>query len=238
MSISFEKSDEIGNQSILENAFDIHFYWECKHCINFFYRKWLYVQNKNDNCWWIKTIPSIIAGEIFNFINIYLRYHPSEGYDYFFKEKEIWIMNTDFVGPYLKQEGDPEYFLINECNDSGLHFLWSFLARFFFELAIDLFYLSQYRKLDGFFDQKSEYIFYRDEFIRKFRIKYPQMSDVEIFNFMSIYLIMSRLKIIMRKVIFYSMVEFQLIDFVGLVLICKKQATTNMLGSLKTWERA
>ena len=41
----------------------------------------------------------------------------------FFKEKEIWIMNTDFVGPYLKQEGDPEYFLINECNDSGLHFL-------------------------------------------------------------------------------------------------------------------
>ena len=59
------------------------------------------------------------------------------------------------------------------------------------------------------------------------------MSDEEIFNFMSIYLIMSRLKIIMRKVIFYSMVEFQLIDFVGLVLICKKQATTNMLGSLK-----
>ena len=64
------------------------------------------------------------------------------------------------------------------------------------------------------------------------------MSDVEIFNFMSIYLIMSRLKIIMRKVIFYSMVELQLIDFAGLVLICKKQVTTNMLGSLKIWERA
>ena len=147
-------------------------------------------------------------------------------------------MNTDFVGPYLKQEGDPEYFWINECNDSGLHFLWFFLARLFFELAIDVFYLSQYRKLDGFFDQKNEYIFYRDEFIRKFRIKYPQMSDVEIFNFMSIYLIISRLKIIMRKVIFYSMVELQLIDFAGLVLICKKQVTTNMLGSLKIWERA
>ena len=31
-------------------------------------------------------------------------------------------MNIDFVGPYLKQEGDPEYFWMNECNDSGLHF--------------------------------------------------------------------------------------------------------------------
>ena len=156
----------------------------------------------------------------------------------FFREKEILIMNIDSVEPYLKQEGDPEYFWMNECNDSGLHFLWLFLARFSFELAIDVFYLSQYRKLDDFFDQKHKYIFYRNELIRKFRIKYPQMSDEEIFNFMSIYLIMSRLKIIMRKVIFYSMVEFQLIDFVGLVLICKKQATTNMLGSLKTWERA
>ena len=58
-----------------------------------------------------------------------------------------------------------------------------------FELAIDVFYLSQYRKLDGFFDQKSKYIFCRYEFIRKFRIKYPQMSDEKIFNFMSIYLL-------------------------------------------------
>ena len=32
-------------------------------------------------------------------------------------------MNIDFVEPYLKQEGDLEYFWMNECNDSGLHFL-------------------------------------------------------------------------------------------------------------------
>ena len=50
MLISFEKSDEIGNQSILENTFDIHFYWECKHCINFFI--------KNGYMFKIKTITA------------------------------------------------------------------------------------------------------------------------------------------------------------------------------------
>ena len=58
-----------------------------------------------------------------------------------------------------------------------------------FELAVDIFYFSQYRKLDGFFDQKSKYTYCRDEFIRKFKIKYSQRSDEEILNFMNIYLL-------------------------------------------------
>ena len=105
-----------------------------------------------------------------------------------------------------------------------------------FELAIDVFYLSQYRKLDGFFDQKSKYIFCRYEFIRKFRMKYPQMSDEKIFNFMSIYLLYEPAENNYGKSNF--LFDFLLTDFAGLVLICKKQVTTTMLGSLKTWEKA
>ena len=40
----------------------------------------------------------------------------------FFQEKQLWITNFGFVGPYLKEEGDPEYFWMIECNGLGLHF--------------------------------------------------------------------------------------------------------------------
>ena len=43
-----------------------------------------------------------------------------------------------------------------------------------------------------FFLIRKAYAFFADiiyEFIRKFRIKYPQISDEEIFNFMNIYLL-------------------------------------------------
>ena len=55
-------------------------------------------------------------------MRIYLSYDSSEDHDYFFKEKEIWIMSLGFCGPYLRQVGDPEYFLMNEYNGLGLHF--------------------------------------------------------------------------------------------------------------------
>lgn len=40
----------------------------------------------------------------------------------FFPEKQLWITNFGFVDPYLKEEGDPEYFWMNEYNVSGLLF--------------------------------------------------------------------------------------------------------------------
>lgn len=58
-----------------------------------------------------------------------------------------------------------------------------------FKIVIDVFYYSQCKNLNGFFDQKSKYTSCRDEFIRKFKIKYPKMSDEEVFNFMNIYLL-------------------------------------------------
>ena len=58
-----------------------------------------------------------------------------------------------------------------------------------FEIAVAVFYLSQYKRLEGYFVQKSKNICSRDEFIRKSRIKYPQMSDEELFNFIRIYLL-------------------------------------------------
>ena len=44
-----------------------------------------------------------------------------------------------------------------------------------FELAVKIFFLSQYRKLDGFAIEK------RNEFIDKFRLKYPQTVKFLIF---------------------------------------------------------
>ena len=52
-----------------------------------------------------------------------------------------------------------------------------------FELAVKVFYLSQYRKLEGFAIKKNLYCEGRNEFIEKFRLKYPQADDSEIFNF-------------------------------------------------------
>ena len=57
-----------------------------------------------------------------------------------------------------------------------------------FELAVKVFFLSQYRKLDGFAIEKNLYCNARNEFIDKFRLKYPQAEDSEIFNFKKIYL--------------------------------------------------
>ena len=44
-----------------------------------------------------------------------------------------------------------------------------------FELAVKIFFLLQYRKLDGFAIEK------RNEFIDKFRLKYPQTVKFLIF---------------------------------------------------------
>ena len=57
------------------------------------------------------------------------------------------------------------------------------------ELAVKVFYLSHYRKLDGFAIEKNLYCNARNEFIEKFRLKYHQADDSEIFNFLKIYLL-------------------------------------------------
>ena len=58
-----------------------------------------------------------------------------------------------------------------------------------FELAVKVFYLLYYRKLDGFANEKNLYCNARNEFIEKFRLKYPQADETEIFNFLKIYLL-------------------------------------------------
>ena len=58
-----------------------------------------------------------------------------------------------------------------------------------FELAVKVFYLSHYRKLHGFAIEKNLYCNARNEFIEKFRLKYSQADDNEIFNFLKIYLL-------------------------------------------------
>ena len=57
-----------------------------------------------------------------------------------------------------------------------------------FQLAV-VFYLYQYRKLDRFPIEKNLYCNARNEFIEKFRLKYPQSDDSEIFNFLKIHLL-------------------------------------------------
>ena len=111
MSISSEKLDDIRNQSLVEIAIDVHFYWEYKHCKKYVYHKWLYVHSRNEFIRKLKiNYPSITADEIFNFIRIYLCYHSTENSDYFFPKKQLWIFNFSFTGLYLKKEVDPEYF--------------------------------------------------------------------------------------------------------------------------------
>ena len=62
------------------------------------------------------------------------------------------------------------------------------------EIVIDVFYYLHCRKPDGYFDKKNKYVALRDKFVEKIRIKYPHMSDEEIFNFISIYLIYESIK--------------------------------------------
>ena len=76
-----------------------------------------------------------------------------------------------------------------------------------FELAVKIFFLSQYRKLDGFAIEKSLYCNNRNGFIDKFRLKYPQ--TVKFLIFLKPTCFMSLLKITPKKVNFCLMIEFQ-----------------------------
>ena len=58
-----------------------------------------------------------------------------------------------------------------------------------FDLGVKVFYLSYYRKLDEFASEKNLYCNARNKFIEKFRFKYPQADETEIFNFLKIYLL-------------------------------------------------
>ena len=70
--------------------------------------------------------PSITADKVCNFIRIYLCYNSTKNIDYFLPEKQVWIRSFGFVGPYLKEEGDPEYFWMNEYNGSFCIFSYYF----------------------------------------------------------------------------------------------------------------
>ena len=58
-----------------------------------------------------------------------------------------------------------------------------------FELGVKVFFFSYYRKLDGFATEKNLYCKAMNEFIEKFRLKYPKAEDSEIFKFLKIYLL-------------------------------------------------
>ena len=57
-----------------------------------------------------------------------------------------------------------------------------------FENAFNVYYLWEYKRMKSCFVQKWKYVHNRDEFIRKFKIKYPQITVEEISNFIRIYL--------------------------------------------------
>ena len=85
------------------------------------------------------------------------------------------------------------------------------------------------RKPDGYFDKKNKYVALRDKFIEKIRIKYPQMSDEEIFNFISIYLIYESIKNNYKSdFLFDGTIPFNIISFVG--PYCKKKETISIGG--------
>ena len=58
-----------------------------------------------------------------------------------------------------------------------------------FELGVKVFFFSYYRKLDSFATEKNLYCKAMNEFIEKFRLKYPEAEDSEIFKFLKIYLL-------------------------------------------------
>ena len=74
--------------------------------------------------------------------------------------------------------------LSKEFGDDDIINCWSI-----FELAVTVFFLSQYRKLDGFAIEKNLFCNIRNKFIDKFTLKCPQAEDSEIFNFFKIYLL-------------------------------------------------
>ena len=80
-----EKLDDIQNQSLLENAIDVHFYWKYKKLRKQFYQILLYVHNRNEFIRKLKIkYPWITDEEIWKLFKLYLRYHPNENGDYIF----------------------------------------------------------------------------------------------------------------------------------------------------------
>ena len=75
-----------------------------------------------------------------------------------------------------------------------------------FEFGVKVFSLSQYRKLDGFAIEKNLYCDAKNEFIDKFRLKYPQAVKFLIFKKSTYF--MSLLKVTTKKVNFCLMIEF------------------------------
>ena len=83
-----EKLDDIQNQSLLENAIDVHFYWKYKKLRKQFYQILLYVHNRNEFIRKLKIkYPWITDEEIWKLFKLYLRYHPNENGDYIFRGK-------------------------------------------------------------------------------------------------------------------------------------------------------
>lgn len=56
------------------------------------------------------------------------------------------------------------------------------------ENALNVYYLWQYKYIKKRHNLKWGYVKKRDEFVTKFRSKYPEITDVEIANFFRIYL--------------------------------------------------
>ena len=107
-----KKLDDIRNQSLLENATDVHFYWKYKNCRKHFYEKLLYVHDRNELIEKIKIrYPCITDEEIWKFFKLYLCYHPNENGDHFFlwgkaaSDLQFW-----FCGPLPERGRKPRIY--------------------------------------------------------------------------------------------------------------------------------
>ena len=96
--------------------------------------------------------------------------------------------------------------------------------------AMFIYYLWEYKRMKGCFVQKWKYVHNRDEFIRKFNIKYPQITDKEISNFIRIYLRYELAENNHEKSDLFLMTEFCFSDFVGWFFTCKKKETISTAG--------
>ena len=93
-----------------------------------------------------------------------------------------------------------------------------------------VFYLSQYRKMEGNFAKKNKYIRKIDEFVKKFRTKYPLMSDEENFSFIRIYLLYQPAENNYEKsdFLFDGQIPLHRISCMG--PICKKMEIISLVG--------
>ena len=94
-----------------------------------------------------------------------------------------------------------------------------------FELAVKIFFLSQYKKLDRFAIEINLYCNTRNEFIDKFRLKYPQAKESKIFNFLKIYLLYKLAENNYEKseFLFDDRILINRINWMGRVLVaCRK----------------